>query len=47
MIGQYLTIMYSHVHTYNTFFDFFFFFFLCYFFKIGKTKTMAKSFTLW
>jgi len=29
--------MYSHVHTYNTFFDFSIFYFLCYF-----LKTMTK-----
>jgi hypothetical protein len=31
MIGQWLAIMYSHVHIYNAFFDFYFFFFFCYF----------------
>jgi hypothetical protein len=41
MIGQWLAIMYSHINTYNSLFDFYFFF-LCYF-SMALTKTKKNN----
>jgi hypothetical protein len=42
MINQWLAIMYSHIHSYNSLIDFYLFFFI-YYFSMTITKTKKNK----